>query len=766
MASTWRFTAALALVIVSSAFAPAYGQTGKVYWTDGNYNRLATGTVQRADKDGAHVQTLVPVTGSSFSTGPLALDVAGGHMYWSDTARDRIERANLDGSELTTLISGVSQPIGIAIDVPHGKIYFTGPNVIRRANFADGSNVETVLAVSDATGLALDSINGYVYWTDLNFRRVVRAGLDGSGEHVVLSGLDSPRSIALDVGGGKLYVTDSMSIRRANLDGTSLETLVPPGAARPGAIAIDPRGRKMYWTVLQPSSLIRRANLDGTGVEDIVTQGLDAPNGIALYQTEPVITGAGAGGGPHVRALMRNPEGTVTDLASFLAYDAIFGGGVTVASGDVDGDGRPDIITGAGPGGGPHVRVLKRQSDGSISELTGFFAYDPGFPGGVSVAAGDVDGDGRADIVTGAGAGGGPHVRVFSRNPSGALTELASFFAYDPAFLGGVRVAAGDVDGDGRAEIITGAGAGGGPHVRVIKRSPGGALSELTGFFAYDAAFAGGVYVAAGDVDGDGLADIVTGAGAGGGPHVRAFKRQLNGTLTELAGFFAYDVAFTGGVSVATADVDGDGRADVVTGAGPGGGPHVRVIKRDDGGSLSEITGFFAYAPAFTGGVFVAGETPISPVTQIGFTGLSQVGDQSSLTAYSQSGFTVSPVSSNWIVRTAFGNPGPSIQFRRLASEATVTGKVKIAAGGSSFHLNSLMIYSSLAAVPYSFAGLSGSTEVFTVSDTLPNPAGAFVTVSNPFASSAIDSVVITLSNPATPCCDNPVGLDNIVVRY
>ena len=78
------------------------------------------------------------------------------------------------------------------------------------------------------------------------------------------------------------------------------------------------------------------------------------------------------------------------------------------------------------------------------------------------MAAGDVNGDGHADIITGAGAGGGPHVSVFSGTD---LSILASFFAYDPAFTGGVTVAAGDVNGDGLADIVTGAGAGGGPHV-------------------------------------------------------------------------------------------------------------------------------------------------------------------------------------------------------------------------------------------------------------------------------------------------------------
>src|SRR5207244_5549205 len=108
-------------------------------------------------------------------------------------------------------------------------------------------------------------------------------------------------------------------------------------------------------------------------------------------------------------------------------------------------------------------------------------------------------------------------------------TVLRSFFAYDAGFSGGVSVAAGDVNGDGRADIITGAGAGGAPHVKAFSGLDG---SVLRSFFAYDAGFSGGVYVAAGDVNGDGRTDIVTGAGAGGMPHVKAFS-GTNGRSEE-----------------------------------------------------------------------------------------------------------------------------------------------------------------------------------------------------------------------------------------
>src|SRR4029077_12317822 len=110
----------------------------------------------------------------------------------------------------------------------------------------------------------------------------------------------------------------------------------------------------------------------------------------------------------------------------------------------------PDIIVGAGPSGGAHVKVF----DGTnLNLLQSFFAYDAAFRGGLFVTAGDVNGDGKADIITGADSGGGPHVKVFS-GADGSV--LQSFFAYDAVFTGGVRVAAGDVNNDGHADIVTG----------------------------------------------------------------------------------------------------------------------------------------------------------------------------------------------------------------------------------------------------------------------------------------------------------------------
>ena len=311
-----------------------------------------------------------------------------------------------------------------------------------------------------------------------------------------------------------------------------------------------------------------------------------------------IVTGVDEGSiGSAVKVLTAR---THSEAMSFLPYTPSFSGGVRVAVGDVNGDGAPDIITGSGPGAA-HVKAFSGRDQ---SLLRSFLPYSA-FSGGVFVAAGDVNGDGRDDIITGSDATTAPHVKVFDGVTGG---ELASFFAYPVGFTGGVRVAAGDVNGDGRADIITGAGAGAGPHVKVFDGATG---NEIRNFFAFNPAFAGGVFVAAGDINGDGLADIIVGAGPGGGPHVKVFSGT---TSAELLSFFPFPAGFTGGVRVASGDLDGDGRAELLTSPGAGMVPEVLVF---DGATTNETARFMAYPAAVNNGVFVGAASLKRPRLEI-----------------------------------------------------------------------------------------------------------------------------------------------------
>ncbi|MBX9628675.1 MAG: hypothetical protein K2X82_33065, partial [Gemmataceae bacterium] len=300
------------------------------------------------------------------------------------------------------------------------------------------------------------------------------------------------------------------------------------------------------------------------------------------------------------------------------AYDPAFTGGVRVAAADFTLDGFPDVLVGPGPGGGPNVRVLDGKTGDQIpGPLGSFWAYEPDFLGGVNVAAGDVNGDSVPDAVVAAGEGGGPRVRVFSGADGG---ELADFFAFGPEFRGGITVAAADLTGDGRAEVAVGAGPGGGPHVKVFDPLTGLAVGGPVGsFYAFDPAGRGGVNVGAdalaGDVDADGVPDLAVGTGPGEAPGLRVFSGATGAVLWDLAPFAA---DATGGVRTALAYVDDDPYADVVAGTGPGPAATVRVFSGATGLQLPPPVGEYQpFGPGATGGVYVAAsnDPPTATVT-------------------------------------------------------------------------------------------------------------------------------------------------------
>jgi hypothetical protein len=270
-------------------------------------------------------------------------------------------------------------------------------------------------------------------------------------------------------------------------------------------------------------------------------------------------------------------------------------GGVSVATGDVTGDGVEDVVVGAGRGMKPDVKVF----DGiTLREVGSFLAYSRTFYGGVTVAVGDVTGDGRADIVTGAGVGSAPHIKMFSGaetfNRAGRMltstpTARMNFFAWDAGYRGGVNVAVGDVNRDGRADIVVGQGSSGG-SVRAFSGKDGTTLMDLKPF---GDGYSGGVCVAVGDVTGDGQADVITGA-MRGTAEVKVFSGK-----TEVAAYTAFESQ--AGVRVAVQDIDSDGIKEVIAAVGSG-RPSVKV--------LTGVTGavkraFPAMMPHYTSGLSV-----------------------------------------------------------------------------------------------------------------------------------------------------------------
>jgi hypothetical protein len=373
----------------------------------------------------------------------------------------------------------------------------------------------------------------------------------------------------------------------ATADGTATAANDYPAAA--GSVTFAPGQTTQTVTVLVTGDAVTEPDetfdlgLTGatgatiaTGTATATIRNDDAPPQVAV------------GTGPGTMSAVRMYDGTTRQLGAPVAIlsHAEFAGGVRTAAADVNGDAVLDVIAVSGPGSAAVVVVI----DGMTGqEIRRFGAYEPTFLGGAFVAAADLNGDGKAEIVTSPDQGGSSRVRVFD-GATGAV--LADFLAIDDwSFRGGARVAVGDMNHDGTADLLVGAGFGGGPRVAgfdgLTLRPATAPVRLFNDFFAFDgpdvAQLRNGVYVAVGDLDGDGYGDPIFGGGPGGAPRIRAVSGRLltadGSTQVQVANFFSGDSTHRGGVRVAARDLDQDGRAEIVAGDGSGDGATVTIYR-------------------------------------------------------------------------------------------------------------------------------------------------------------------------------------------
>lgn len=276
----------------------------------------------------------------------------------------------------------------------------------------------------------------------------------------------------------------------------------------------------------------------------------------------------------------------LTVAGGFLLPD-IQADGVNFSTVDLGGDGTTEILVGAGSGDLPEVKIFTNNGD----LVNTFLAYDKKFKGGVSVWGEDLDGDGQGEIIVGALAGGGPHARVF--DGYGREKINAGFFAFDQKYSGGIKVAAGDINGDGSKEIIVASGRGLKPEVKIFDLTG----KYLNSIYLQDINSDYGFNLSMIDLGGDGIAEIVVGAGYKNHPQVQIYR----GDGSLINEFLVFSKDFMGGVNVAAADINNDGKGEVIVGTGIGGEPQVKIVD----GFGKEVSNWRAFSGDYRTGVKV-----------------------------------------------------------------------------------------------------------------------------------------------------------------
>ena len=406
-------------------------------------------------------------------------------------------------------------------------------------------------------------------------------------------------AIGADAGGGPL-VTVTFSAAAANVTAT----VVQPTEANGGIV----QGQINKITILDPGSGyvgLPKITISGgqfpqapgtqpyapaTAAIPAITNGqvlsvtITAPGTINSYRP--------AGPGP-VIIIDPPPTLVLPTYTTFFAYDPRFTGGVRVAIGDVNGDRIPEIITAAGPGGSPHIKVFAVDLNTQTvnpNPIVEFFAFDqPNFKGGVNIAVGDTNGDGFGDIICGAGATGGPRVTVYAGTATGVNTTspLNNFFAYAPKFNGGVVVTAGQRNSNLGEEVIVAPASNGGYNIKSFDVNGLGSSPKLVdNFFAFnDSTSRGGLSLAAGDLDqGLGITDLVVGT----------TNNQFGVILNNQSAGIPVTNTFEGFNGTIRAGVarNVNGREVAVALAGPGGAPRASIFSFETQGLAQTETAF------------------------------------------------------------------------------------------------------------------------------------------------------------------------------
>ena len=583
------------------------------------------------------------IAGNSNSTVTLAGTLVSQGNLTIGTTGDQGQISIADGTQLnlasTTTTNIFARPIAVNGSSP-GTFTLLGVGTLTLAGNSSASaagdtiNVHNgALAVGNLgssctvslTGGTITSAFGSVGPLNAQVGTVVLENELNTGSVTLGAATNLNVAITPEYLGGKIFTTGPVTLGNATLNLTSVAAGLYVGyqlgiinntgsGAISGVFQGLPEGASLGATDSQGNTVnfsISYKGFDAKTENDVV---LTVTSVVAaqpapvqpMVAGQPVLSkytavGADAGGGPLVTITFEN--GT---YSQFFAFSSSFTGGVRVALADINGDLVDEIITGAGPGGGPQVNIYQiNAASGQVTMIQSFFAFnDPTFTGGVYVAAGRVDADPYEDLVVGAGAGGGPRVTVYGGTASGAVNTqqpVSDFFAYSTAFTGGVVVATANRDASlFIKEVVTAPASNGGYNIKSFNcNGTGNAPTLVENFFAFnDSTSIGGLSLAVGGFDSGFIEDLLVGTTGG------QFGVILNDAYSGMV--IRPFAGFTGAVR-AGITLDSMGMNYAAAAAGPGGGPVVAVYSVG-ASSLTQTDRLFMLNPAFTGGLFMTPE--------------------------------------------------------------------------------------------------------------------------------------------------------------
>jgi uncharacterized membrane protein len=509
-----------------------------------------------------------------------------------------------DAESLTYSILTGADGAKFTINPNSGILSFLNPPNFENPTDTGGNNVyDVIVQVSDGSLTDMQTISVSV--TNVNEPPAITS--NGGGDAVALSVAENTTLVA--------------DVNATDPDAAATLTYGIIGGADAGKFTINSSSGVLSF--LAPPNFESPTDAGGNNVYDVIVQVSDGvltdTQSLAVTVTDVnersgfLVIGADAEAKSTPLVKVFAADGTL--LEQFLAYSRTFRGGVRVAVGDVNSDGVADVVTAPGRGHASQIKVFDGRTlidgtRGNAAELVQFQiqAYAANVKDGFFVAVGDVLGDGLNDIIVSPERG-KTEVRVFENRLNDAAnptpgdpfsnTLSRKFVPFGSSFCGGATVAAGDMDlARGKQEVIVGSGSGMRTQIKAYNMVPATPVHVRT-YLPFANSFRGGVFVAAGDVNGDGLADIVAGAGRGGSSRVE-IRDGATGNLLQAATPYT-DASRQAAVRVAAKDTDGDGRIDsIFTGQAADG--KTKKIRRFDPLHAAAVDFLLQSDPALGGG--------------------------------------------------------------------------------------------------------------------------------------------------------------------